>query len=336
LKDYVRTSLEFFSTALGPAFIERWGVYGGAGVAAVFLSGAAALAIIAFTKRCQPIRVLNLAFFLSGWLCVFLALVWGRAPFGETGGSPSRYYTLVVPGLCGVYWAWMIFRGLAGRLMQLLLMVLVTGTFLANIRQALEFGGMFRYATSEIEKAATSGRPLPVVAQMYANYFGYHNYRDYHEAVLPCFRALQQLGFEPYQFAPREPPLTHELFPLGLPPVEVRDATWENGTCRILGERPTVVLALPSPRFVYAIRFTYRYDLAVAESCFRVYWRRGGTEEFDDMRSMTFHLPVKQEEQTFTIYICEEIDQLRVQPAEHPGVLHLSKIELLLPATADP
>jgi hypothetical protein len=54
-------------------------------------------------------RFFGLLIFTAAMAALVLALAWGRSPWVPILGMPSRYALLSVPGLCAVYFAWILY-----------------------------------------------------------------------------------------------------------------------------------------------------------------------------------------------------------------------------------
>jgi hypothetical protein len=117
-------------------------------------------------------------------------------------------------------------------------------------------------------------------------------------------------------------------------PIALKDMTWKDGTGRVEGSGGYMVLALPKPQHVAAIRLKYSYENAGDSPALRVYWRRSGRNEFAE-EERTFHRQENKEpeEKTVLIWVNDTVDQIRIDPDTNPCVFKLSEVTLLVPAS---
>jgi hypothetical protein len=124
----------------------------------------------------------------------------------------------------------------------------------------------------------------------------------------PTFRAV---------VLPVAPIMTHELRP-------------SNGKWESVGGDGRLVLALPKPEFVTALRIKCRYDKADGDARLQVYWRKGAQDFVETERTRSFDVPTG-EEKTITVAVNDTIDTIRIDPDVRRCIVEISEVALLLP-----
>lgn len=112
-------------------------------------------------------------------------------------------------------------------------------------------------------------------------------------------------------------------------PTHVHEMTWTSGRGVATGGDPHVVLALPSPRYVYAIqcRFTTS-ETRDAKTNFQLFWKPPGREFSEHDRSVRYSVPAGAEKQ-LTIWVNGEISHLRFDPDHGPCDFQLHEAKVL-------
>lgn len=107
----LRTAVEFLTMSLGQSAEKYWNWTGYGALVLLGLTGLF-LARAWLFRPGSRLTAFGLLAYLGGFGAVALGIGWGRAGLGcAHSGLASRYVTLAVPALCGVYLSW----GVAGR-----------------------------------------------------------------------------------------------------------------------------------------------------------------------------------------------------------------------------
>jgi hypothetical protein len=112
LRAQVRTPVQVLAMSFGAA---GWWLWPLSGVVAVALV-AVTLVLLGRAWRKRPgerFRTAGLLWFLMAVLCLVLLVGWGRSVQGPRAGFQSRFATLVVPLLLGMYFIWDLYEPLA-------------------------------------------------------------------------------------------------------------------------------------------------------------------------------------------------------------------------------
>lgn len=336
MTDYVRTGLEFLSSALGEPVSVKFGVYGGIAVLAVVMLSVVGMVCIGVSRKPERYRAAGLGMFMLAFAGLTAAITYGRAGLGEGAGGADRYYTLMMPVWYCVYLIWTVANRGVGYVMQVAMLIAAGTVFAANVSDRREHAGGIRLASRVIEDDILARKPPNQIAQRWTTWYNAVD-PDYFESfIAPRFRMLQKARLGPYKFLPEEPPVLEIPYSLKRGPVATHDATWDRGVCKVTGSDPSVVLSLPEPRFVYAIRFRYRYQVPESPGLFQLNWRWSEREaDFDLARWAGYQLPVSSEERTLTVIVNDTIDRLRLQPAPLiPSRLEVTSITLLAPTNS--
>jgi hypothetical protein len=220
--------------------------------------------------------------------------------------------------------------------MQLLIFAMSIFVFERNARPALEFAGYFRTASKTVEDAVNARKPIPQIAQLWTTWFSPVDPSHLDNFIAERFRMLRSASIGPYRFA--ADPLKTEVveIPIDIGAAATNNAIWKCGSLQVLGDESWAVLRLPEPRFVYAIRFTYRYEALEERANFKLNWRlKTAGQDFDMSRWAVFALPAPPAEQAFTVIVNESIDSMQLHPGVSAfGKIEISRIELLVPEPA--
>jgi hypothetical protein len=339
LRFALRTGVEFLSMGFGPAAKAFWPV-SGLGVLVVGLSGLAALALAGWRQPAERLRALGLFLFLGGLATLALAVGWGRSGYGPGAAFQARYLTYTAPVLCGVYLAWGLCRPPElARFAQTCLFTLTALMFSLNTSLGLNHGYAHRQQMDAFEHDLQAGMPADALAQRHGRFlFPWPPSNPDTEYLAARLRLLHRAAVGPFRYL-ADDPVPVEV-PLPVVPAATSQMTWANGTGQAWGEAPHLVFALAQPRRVYGVRLRYAVTLpqplAPAAERLRVFWKRGSQEPF--ARERSYWIPLREPEpaeKTVTIWIWDEIEQLRIDPAGGPCTLQLAELVLLVPALSE-
>jgi hypothetical protein len=336
VRDYFTTGLELLGSALGPPLYESLDeghtYYAGAIVLVVFALGPAGLIYVARKRPTERIRMIGLGLFMVSQWCLIGAMTWGRAPFGPGAAAADRYYTFLVPLYCCIYLVWVAGRSPVARVVQVALLLFAAGVYGGNIKR-LDWVKYFREVNSgAIEKYFSTRRTAAEVAQHWVSTVNVVDPEYFETFIGPRFQMLKDARLGPYRLLADVPPLRTVLYPLDRKPYARHHAEWDSGVCEVRGEDAWVVLSLTEPRFVYAVRLTYRYEPPTFHDRFEMSWRLGDHEPFRDDRKAVYDLLAGAENRTVTVIVNEKVDQFQLRPANQPCRFLVSQIELLVPA----
>lgn len=327
LRGQLRTSLQFLSMGFGPAVSSFW-PYSGLLVIVLYLLGASVVALAWWRQRGERFRVLGMVSFLCAMLTLALALGRGRATLGLLGGFQSRYGTLAAPALCWVYFAWELYASPAvGRLAQACLFALACVLLPMNTREGLRHAKAHRLQVEAFEQDLRAGAPTYMLLRRHGPFLFF----SLNERLGEGMRMLHRSGIGPFRSMQADPPLRE--VPLSAVPDALDQMTWEGNTGRGTGNNPSVIFALPEPRFVAGIRITYSYpDTDGSPLYFRAFWKRSDLEDFNERRSyLNAFLERASGERTVTIWVGDIIDKFSIFPDNKSGFFKVSSITIMVP-----
>jgi hypothetical protein len=327
--EIVRTTAEAWSLALGGGGAQAgWFVIGPAfALAAV----ATIVALVMVTLRNAPERVRStgIAACLVATAMLALAIGVGRAAIGAGAGLPARYALLMAPALICVYFAAVVYGGpLASRGVPVALFVAACALIWPNSTLGLEYGRMRAALADGVKGEVDLGMPPAAIAQRYA------------ARILPGgtlleegLTMLQSARAGPYAQAPAardsEAVLRERRIPVNI--VHAHDAIVAGDLVQGTGPDPYVVLALPAPAYVVAVRM--RYTLQTdhpGPAQLQAYWMLAGSTQFEEsQRNAILAVTADASAQVATIWIHDTIDHLRVDPDVGGSTLRLVDLTLL-------
>jgi hypothetical protein len=123
-----------------------------------------------------------------------------------------------------------------------------------------------------------------------------------------------------------EQPALREV-PLPLP-TATHQVKRTNGGWQSVGDDPQFVFALPSSKYVKAVRARIRYEAGDSPARFQMFWRRGEQSFSETERSLMVEVP-RGSDETITIIVEDTIDQIRLDPDHCPGAFKIADITLL-------
>jgi hypothetical protein len=326
----LRTSLQFLSLSFGAA-AWLWPLLRLA-VPSLMLAGAAALVTAAWKQPAERFRALGLLLFLGAITCLALGLGWGRAARGWDAGFTPRYATLAVLAGCWLFLVWEIYTPpAAGRLVQMSLFALTCALLPLNVQAGLEFGDNARAFNKAFERELRAGTPPFILVEHFDHYTDKLDSPGEDKEFAGHLRMLHRAGIGYFRFLQPDPGVREVALPVA--PAAVNQMTWNHSTGLSFGDNPYLLFALQKPRFVHAIRVTYSYKNTPPPTYLQLSWRRSDRNDFSEAeRSARWDLHAGPEEKTVTLWVNDTIDQFRLHTVDKPGVFHLSKLTLVVPA----
>lgn len=331
LRGVVCTTLEVLSIALGAPGGYTWTV-GGIAVALAGGAAASALAVVAWRRPAERARASGMFACMAAVGLLVLGIGYGRAVLGPLAGLPGRYSLLVVPALCCVFLACVLYGGpLAGRLGQATLLACALALLGSNVEYGVVYAGLRTPAADAFLSDVAVGRPPNVIAQHLWPQLYPH--RDTMAERTEMMRAAR-VG--PYKGAPAgagvpDGPYREVRVPVTV--VASNQVSFDGEVARGLGSDPYVVYALPGPAYVCGVRL----EFAVATedgtpAATQVFWRLSGRDDFAAAaRNCELDAAPGPGPRSETVWVYDAIDQVRVDPDVRPCELRLSGIVLLVP-----
>jgi glycosyltransferase involved in cell wall biosynthesis/SAM-dependent methyltransferase len=133
----------------------------------------------------------------------------------------------------------------------------------------------------------------------------------------------------------REAPGYREIR-MPLAPAEVNNLTCKGNVVEGTGDDPYLVLALERPQWVAAIRLTFSYRSGSPPLYLQLYWQRSDRNVFaNDERNVRLEQQPGAGERTELVVVNDVIDRIRLDPDDHPCVLQVGEVTLLV-AASDP
>jgi hypothetical protein len=282
----------------------------------------------------------------------------GRQGFGLEG----RYITLAAPGLCAAYFLWELYgrKPRGASILQLFPGMVATGLVLSmgwgwrglamdawfiTLAALVLFAFYFSWETWRYGVSVPLFLYLLLAAMLYRNTLsGIESAARIHAGML-TFEGDMRAGLPPLVLADHysRPPFL--LYPdrdslilwfnmlrsAGVVPF--RDMR-PDPDYRAVPLTPEMVsrpddqhFILKEPRFVYAVRVTYRYQLRARTAPFRFTWRKPGpaVEEY----SIEYRLLQEERESSLVVWIAAPLAQFAIFPGARPP-FELRQIELLV------
>lgn len=304
----IRGMLGFLATGLGHVFESAW--YVSSAVAVLALAGAAVALSIAWARRPEErLRVLGLAAFLGGLVCLALAVGWGRAGADVRASQANRYASLSVFALCGCYFAFVLYGPLrGGRCGQALLCLAAAAWLWPNAAEGAGYGGKLHAFLQPFADDLHAGVPRSILGECFTHppnklYPEQEHLTQYlgmlFDARLGMFRELK----------PDPPSRT----------VELRE---EDVSKPELG-----MFVLKRPRYIYAFRFRYAYEPKAPVANMRVAWRTPAGEE----RERRLLLNQSPQEESLVTWVNEPVERISIRPDDKPYACTVRGLELVVP-----
>lgn len=248
----LRTAIEFLSLSFGlfgtvdvyglsnPFLLrDAWFVIASAAVSVYAL--AAGMALWACRRPEARWGASGLLLFLAGMAGLALAVAWGRSGFGEMIGLNRRYVTLTAPGVACAYLIFLLYGGRFRAWLETAVFVAVLAVAWPATVEGRAFGRGLRLKFTHLEADVRAGLPPLILADRYTRFPAAIRPRYQEEELAVEMDGLRRLGAGPFQKLAADP--AYRVVPAS----SAGHASGPN-SC-----------AFPSPRFIYAIRFRYRF-----------------------------------------------------------------------------
>lgn len=325
------------STAFGPPTLTHWPWH--ARLTKCLLAATTFLLLwIILRHPHQRLRATALLALLAGTFLVALAIGYGRTTSGQYWAMAPRYaaWMALIP-ICSFY-AWTLYGLSISRWLIPTFLLLAPILMLpTTLTQARDFAQSRHEVRDAIVTGAKAGRPAQALGTRYADQLWLF---DDTAHVIPAsgpdalaMLARHHLG--PFKKIPAAPsPDLSALHPTDLPltpastnQIELLAPSLYHGT----GTDPYLVFHLDHPQYVVAIRLTFTLDNSAHNNpTFQCFWMDPPRQNFSYDRSFTQILPPGPRE--LTLYPCEQISELRLDPDIQPCTFHLTRITLLTPS----
>jgi hypothetical protein len=292
---------------------------------ALFLLSAASLVPVLLRRPAERPRALGLLAFQGAIVCLALGMSVGRPGF-----SADRYALLFAPGLCDLYFIWMLYGG--ARIGVSVIMALFLGQLvlaLPEFRYGVSKGKYHKYRMAGFQRDLESGMPVYMLLGRYDRLLG---------AESTQLDDARRYRFGSFGSMQGDPEFREVSVPIE--PVVVCDLEWQDGVFRPVGADPQLVFELPESRFLGGLELKYSHDGAQrgAPEPFRISCRQSGSERFSAARTRLSRFDcLGPGEETATVWIGARVKQFCIRPATERGsyALRISGITLLLPAQED-
>ena len=199
----------FVGMALGPVGAGTGRVFPGSMIGVLFFGVASLLwvsAIIPLSRGLRSIssgerfRVFGFVMFAAATAALILLIAWGRAGAVPLWGMPGRYALLSVPGLCGVYFAWILYGPETTRnrvAITFAIAVLLALPF--NLRQGLAYRDAYVTGMRAFEQDLTDGLSWQELAERHQKFL-----MDWdHSSVMKGMEMLHEAKMGPWKSALR-------------------------------------------------------------------------------------------------------------------------------------
>jgi hypothetical protein len=327
LRASIKTSLQVVGQALGPAARPIW-KSAGLVVIAILAIGAVVLVRVWRRQPGERLRASGLFLFLASVGSLVLVMGWGRAGRGAEAGFENRYGTLVAPALCCSYFIWTLYGPpVVSSLARMTLFSVACALVYPNTERGLQYAGQYRRQMDALVRDIESGVPNYLLVKRYVPSISlsYDLLPDYltmlRRAGVGRFRAL------------RENPAFREVA-VPVVPSALHKMTWEVRTALGEGAGQYLEFDLKETRFVCGVRLRHPLSNGKGVSArFLMYWKRGDQDAFaEDRWFWTYGLGMSPEETTTTIWVGDEVRQIRIHPDDFPCVFRIEELVLLVPA----
>jgi hypothetical protein len=271
----------------------------------------------------QRDRALAVGALLAGVVGLAVGVAYGRAAFPGAIFAP-RYVTLFMPGLVIAYFAWTAFG--RGRLAVWVPVGLFVAAAVALVPNVWFTRGVAKFYSTRLKIAEfdiKSGLPVGIVADRHP--FLHPAAPDGRRAWLELLRAR---GITPFRNMAPDPVYVAEPVPLHI--LRVEGMAGDGGEYRVTGEQGTIVLALPEPRHVHALRLTYTAGSSSGlQPRSVVSWDRGGRVPPSPGCAVIDLIDARPTPAPSVVLIDREIDVFRID-LFHPGSrIRMHSLEVL-------
>jgi hypothetical protein len=256
-------------------------------------------------------RVLGLGAYLAAYVCVAVAIGWGRGGGGPRMGLQSRYMSLSIPALCTLYFIPLLYSSRRQSVQQGLLFLLALVMFGVAIPGSLAVAEPLRERRIEFESDLRDGLPRALLAERYYGGplglypEGSKSFAEYlgmlRDAKIGMFAGLQ------------EDPDFHEV------PLTAANSSFDplNG-----------VYTLRVPQRVYALRVSYHLNGPPAQ--LQLLWRERDVTDYSETgRTQSVGLFSRRTDTT-VLKVQDRLDQFRLRSDAPPGTLQTGRIDLFV------
>lgn len=309
LPQTLQVALEFLSTAFGVLQSRAWWAAAGWLVAVSFCAGFWALK--AFVHRPdERVRSAGFLAILAGVALEAAGVAWGRAGFGPGAGLAQRYTTMTALAVCAAYLSSLAYApGRVGGALRLVLFATSLAMLWPNTTNGLVYGEGLRSRFAQCERDVRRGVPPAVIANQYSrapNLLGRAWRKKQYARELVMLREAK-VGW--YRFLREDPAWREEPLPPTAPG-------------RVLQYR------LPTPTFVYALRFTFRYAPGPSFAKLHVTWQAVPSKETG---TFAISLPRKDQDDTLLIWVDGKLNEFSIDQGEDASGCRISDVTLLVP-----
>jgi hypothetical protein len=317
-----RTALQVLSLSVGTETQPYWKVWGTA-VAILWIATMAFL-LVMLRQDSEQSRACRLLMFMAGACSLILVLSWARANYGDLNNFEGHYLTKGVPGLCCVYFTWLIYgRRPFDRLMPLLLFAMAA---VACALLVIDWSTYKQHAYDRWEAAHDFDRDLragETPELLYERYKAFHGVAGEDPALVQgWFRHLRNMNIGPFRYLPAQKFASEIAQPLAQDMVRKGDL-WE-----ATSDDPRLIFLLDKPRHVDAIRLTFAYGANTdVPALLQVFWRLGD-QPFDETRRFTAQLKEETTVRTISVPVNATIDSFRIDPNHRRSSFRLLEIKL--------
>lgn len=329
----LKTTVKFLTMGFGPAVRSVWPFSGLA--ALLLLAFSVALLIIGFWKvPGERTRTLGIILFICALASLGLGIGLGR------DGFEPRYITLSVPVWCCIYFIGVTYTPLkVGRALQVILAVLTCAALWPNMTFGLDYAKDLRTGLAAFERKMTVGTPSHQLISGYSSYL--HPHHDTPNEYMPM---LRQAGVGSFRFLKKDPPFRE--FTLPLVPARLNEVKWVDRIAYATGTAPYLVFNLPVERYLSGVRLKYTYTSPTGTCPYvGLFWKRHAQNKFTSLQFYKYSPTgdkatwcrgtwerLNDREATMTVWICDTVGQLRINPDFKPGIFTIYEISLLYPA----
>lgn len=330
------TALMILGVGLGTATHTAWQFWGGF-VLALGLASAGLLAFRAARDPAERRRAVGLLLFLAASAALIWRVAQARAVLGPGYiYSSGHYLTMVVPALCCVYFAWELYGPAPVHgLVPICLFAATVVLFDRTVAFAAELASATHEAGRQFRDDVYAGLPLFLLAERHGEYLAGSDSVTVAEAHLRQARAA---GVGLFRHMAPDPDLREEDVPVAS--AALNQVLWRDGIAEGSGtaEAPaTFTFALERPRFVYAVRVQFSFEMSSEDSAqltllFGLHAQRPpGAWPLRDTQVNTLPIPIRRDTHRRTFLVNRRIDSFELVPGVQPFQLRLSEVVLLVP-----
>jgi hypothetical protein len=320
----VKITLECMATALGaPSALQYW-PYSAWVVPALLIPSVALVLFSGWRDNTAQFQSVGFLCFLGAIATICLGIGWGRTTWGDQIGFGNRYQAMSVPVLWGIYFTWVIYGPRrVSAVVPMVLFTLVATCLLVNTTAGVTVGRSKQHEFKGFQRDLLAGTPNPLLTALHGK-----NLFQYMGSYLSLeFTALHKAKIGIFQYL-NDPPVVEEPCLL--------EGAWgyqmsRNGNTWVgTGKSPMIVIQLPKPQFVTAIRLQYSFDNGRQWPQSSIFWRESTRNDFIwGRRDFHFSLVNDPVDHSILLPINDTIDQIRLDPDCRPCQLRLEGVWLV-------